>query len=67
MVALYSMSDLMSKILPVEQFFAYYLSSGVFASFMSSFFKVITSNHHSMSLGAVRFFTLILKNNYNLI
>lgn len=55
MIALYSMSDLISKILPVEQFVAYYLSSGVFASFMSSFLKVIRSNHHSKSLGAVRF------------
>ncbi|RNA16878.1 pyridine nucleotide-disulfide oxidoreductase domain-containing 2 [Brachionus plicatilis] len=52
MLALYSLSDLISKILPVEQFAAYYLSSGVFASFMSTFFKVLRSNHHSMSLGA---------------
>ncbi|CAF0803509.1 unnamed protein product [Brachionus calyciflorus] len=52
MVALYSMSDLISRILPMEQFLAYYLSSGVFASFVSSLAKILTHSHNSFSLGA---------------
>ena len=59
MVALYSMSDLISRILPLEQFFAYYLSSGVFASFASNMIKILRFSlgvsHTSFSLGAVSF------------
>ncbi len=55
MVALYSMSDLVSRILPLEQFLAFYLSSGVFASFASNMIKILRTSPTAFSLGAVSY------------
>ena len=54
MAALYSLSNLVSQILPVEQFVAFYLSSAVFSSFLGNSVRLLLSGSNQFrSLGAV--------------
>ena len=53
MFALFSISNLLEKFVAPEQFIAFYLSSGVFASVCSKTFNLLLFRN-TLSVGAVR-------------